>query len=206
MTSKRAAGFTLIEVMVAMAIGVVVIFLSYQSLHAAITSSEVTQENLAEIDDLSRAMHLLETDFRHAVNRNSQLFNVVTPTGFSSEDDNDYQLKFVRAGRANPAGLPRSSLLQVGYRWEEEILYRDSWPEAMDAARGEGSELELITGVTEFLVRFLPPGAENSEGPWSERWPPSGTNNAAALPIAVEVQVETERFGRITRLMLLGEG
>ncbi len=188
----------------AFAIGILVIALAYQTLSTAISGSEVTQEVLAEVDDISRAMYLLETDFRHVVDRDTQLFNVVIPAGFSTESDNDYLLKFVRGGRPNPANLVRSSLLQVGYRLEDETIYRETWPETQDAAVEDATQLPLLTGVTELLFRFLPPDADNREGPWSDGWPEPG--GPEELPVAVEVEIEHEEFGRITRLFLLGGG
>ncbi|WP_317932528.1 type II secretion system minor pseudopilin GspJ [Halioxenophilus sp. WMMB6] len=201
--SSRQRGFTLIEVMVALAIGVIVIFLSYQTLRSAIDSAKVTKETMAEIDDLSRAMYLLEADFRHVVARNVSLYNVLITAGFSSEVDEEYLLRLVRDGRPNPASLPRSSLLQVGYRLQEETLYRDSWPESEEALADDASQLPLLTGVTELVIRYLPASAENRQGPWLERWPEQGVSG---LPVAVEVQLETKDFGRITRLFLLGQG
>lgn len=197
---SKQRGFTLIEVIVAFAIGVVAVFLSYQTLTAAITSSERTTAVATEIDDISRAMYLLETDFRHIIARDTSLFNVNIPTGFSTESDREYVLKFIRAGRPNPLALQRSALLQVGYRLEDKVLYRDTWPETIDPDREEAMPLELVFGVTDLVFHFLPANADNREGPWQDVWPgPSGSG----LPIAVEIELETEAFGRIKRLFLL---
>jgi len=203
--AKAQGGFTLIEVMVAFGIGMVLVFLAYQTLSAAITSSEQTKSAMAEIDDISRSMYLLESDFRNLINRDTSLYNVVVPSGFTSDDSEGYKLKFIRAGRANPMGIPRSSLQQVGYRWdaEEKILYRDAWPETIDAKPEDAKELQLMKEVESFELRFLPSDANDDEGPWLEKWPDEGKSG---IPAAVEVTIETPRFGRITRLIMLENG
>lgn len=202
---SKQQGFTLIEVLVAFAVGIVLVFLSYQTLSVAITSAEITKENMAEVDDLSRSMYLLETDFRNIIDRDTRLYNVVTPSGFSTENDDDYDLKFIRSGRPNPGGLMRSALLQVGYRWDpdEKTLFRDSWPETIDAQSEIANELPLMAEVENFELRFLPSDASNAQGPWLERWPNEGKTG---IPAAVEVTIETERFGKIKRLIVLGGG
>lgn len=198
-------GFTLLEVLVAFGIGILLVFLSNQALHQATVSAEVTQENMAEVDDISRSMYLLESDFRNLVRRDTRLYNVVTESGFSSENDDDYNLKFIRSGRPNPGGLMRSALLQVGYRWDEDdkTLYRDSWPETIDARSEDADELPLMLEVENFELRFLPADARNLQGPWFERWPDEGKTG---IPAAVEVTIETPRFGVIKRLILLEAG
>ncbi len=130
---------------------------------------------------------------------------MVVPGGFSTEADDDYSIKFIRAGRPNPGGLLRSSLLQVGYRWDpdEKTLFRDSWPETIDARSEDAQELPIMTQVEDFSLRFLPSDASNNKGPWLERWPDQGKSG---IPAAVEVTIETARFGRITRLLLLEVG
>ncbi len=203
--NNSQGGFTLIEVLVAFAIGMVLVFLAYQTLSVAIAGSETSKENMAEVDDLSRSMYLLESDFRNLINRDTRLYNVVVPGGFSTEADDDYSIKFIRAGRPNPGGLLRSSLLQVGYRWDpdEKTLFRDSWPETIDARSEDAQELPIMTQVEDFSLRFLPSDASNNKGPWLERWPDQGKSG---IPAAVEVTIETARFGRITRLLLLEVG
>ncbi|BFM09592.1 type II secretion system minor pseudopilin GspJ [Halioxenophilus aromaticivorans] len=203
--SSSQGGFTLLEVLVAFAIGMLLVFLAYQTLSVAITGTETSQENMAEVDDLSRSMYLLEADFRNLINRDTRLYNVVVPGGFSTEADDDYNLKFIRAGRPNPGGLIRSALLQVGYRWDPDTktLFRDSWPETIDARIEDAQQLPLMEEVEDFSMRFLPADAPNADGPWLERWPDEGKSG---VPAAVEVNIETARFGKITRLIVLENG
>jgi general secretion pathway protein J len=199
-SGSNQRGFSLIEVLVALAITATILTLSYQALTSAINGSEKTQAAMDDIDVLSRAMHVIETDFKHVVARDSVLFNVETPFGFGTAIDNEYLLKFNRAGRPNPAMLKRSSLLRVGYRWTENTLYRDTWPEAEEAVIDEARSLELLTEVSDFEILYLPSDAENREGPWLDSWPDRGTSG---MPVAVEVSIETEEFGRMKRLFLL---
>ncbi|MCE2027970.1 type II secretion system minor pseudopilin GspJ [Sessilibacter corallicola] len=198
--TPQAQGFSLIEVLVALAITATILTLAYQSLTSAIDGSEKTQAAMDEIDTFARAMHILESDFKHVVARDSVLFNVESPNGFGTDIDNEYLLKFNRAGRPNPAMLKRSALLRVGYRWSDNILYRDTWPEAEEAVIDDARTLELLRDVTDFEILYLPSDADDRDGPWVDSWPDRGTSG---MPVAVEVTLETEEFGRMKRLFLL---
>nr|WP_269783285.1 type II secretion system minor pseudopilin GspJ [Marinibactrum halimedae] len=206
--SSYSSGFTLVEVMVALAIGVMVTVLAYQTLSVSITSSEATADALAEIDDLDRAWQMIDRDLRHAISRASSLHGVRSVTGFGTEIDNAYKLKFTRSGRPNPMNLPRSALLRVGYRWEDEVLYRDAWPESQEADIDNALSMKLLGNVTDFQLRFLPETARNAEGPWVDQWPDGNAQNDQdeKMPIAVEVTMEVTGYDKIVRMFSISSG
>ncbi len=51
--------------------------------------------------------------------------------------------------------------------------------------------------LNDFSLRFRDPG-----GGWHDQWPPV-SGPAPALPLAVEIQLDSERFGSIRRLLVL---
>lgn len=196
---QHQRGFTLVEVVIALGVAVMVIVLGYQSISVAINSSEGTQETLDDLDELTRLWSTFELDIRQLVNRQSSLFGVASPTGFGSELDSNYLLKFNRAGRPNPTARPRSSLLRVGYRFEEGVLYRDMWPESEEPVLETAVSAELYSGIDDFYFRFLSPSASSVEdGPWLDRWP--DPQFSGQLPAALEVNMEIEGQGVIRRL------
>ena len=192
-------GFTLVELMIAMSVAFMVIVLGYQSLSVAINSGEGTQEALDELDSLTRFWSVLDLDIQQVIERPSSLYGVTDPTGFGSEMDGDYLLKFNRAGRPNPAGQARSSLLRVGYRLDDGVLYRDVWPESEEPVKDSAQSASLYSGVNDLQFRFLSPKANSvSSGPWLQTWP--GQQFLGQLPAALEVTLELEGYGKIRRL------
>ena len=79
---------------------------------------------------------------------------------------------------------------------------RRVWPVLDRAPDSLPLEQRLLTGVSDFSLRFRGDRA----GRWESAWPPDGAGlDEARLPLAVEVALELEGFGRITRLVVTGE-
>lgn len=203
LNSKKASvsGFTLIEVIIALGIVAGVVFLGYGSLNAAILSNDVTEDALQDMENLDRTWQLLEQDMRNVTEKRTSLVNVPCEAGFCTNNDPDYKLKFVRGGRPNPLNLRRSHLYQVGYRWEDEKLYRDTWSETKEALRDDAQSMRLLKKVTDFEMKFLPTTAKTLvKRSWRDKWPQVG---GGGLPAAMEITMEVKGFGRMTRVFAI---
>lgn len=223
--ADRQQGFTLIEVMVAVAISLVIATLSYGFLSSAITAKDSSDEALVTVNQLETVFQLLATDLHHVVDRDLPSAAV----GLGSEDPapafmggdstnrganyllGDYVLRFARDGWANPLQQPRSDLQRVGYRWFDGQLWRDYWPERNQPLDEEptGQRL-LIDDVKAIRIRFLPFSAKQVNGAaWQNVWPPQEENQQAAngvdrtLPAAVEITLTMEEVGDVQRIISL---
>src|SRR5690625_6000237 len=126
---KCSAGFTLLEVMVAIAISAVVAVLAYQGLSSASAGAERSREILTQINELDRAWQIFAADMRHV------LAPELGPTGGrfqfqeqSLEGGADVEqrlLLFVRRNWFNPMQRPRSDYQEIRYRIDEGTLWRD---------------------------------------------------------------------------------
>ena len=201
----RQRGFSLLEVLIALAIMAIMAVLAFQSLDVAERSSEVNQEKLAEIEQLDRIWVLLENDLRNVLSydRISSYGDLVPAM---QVDDRDlHWLQFFRGGRTNPLYFPRTELGRVGYRLENEALWRDSWIDPANPDPDLAFEQKLLEGVDSVEVRVLLPDARSVEdGPWTDEWPPRDVVDV--LPIAVEVTIIFEDEREITRLIGLAPG
>lgn len=217
-------GFTLIEMLVAVAISALIALLAYGFLSSAITAKEGTADALERVNELETTFYLIATDLHHVVDRNLPSAEVgLGSTGpapafiggaSSARGANvllgDYVLRFVRDGWANPLGLQRSDLQRVGYRWFDGQLWRDFWAERNQALDAEpaGARL-LIEDLQALQIRFLPPGAEELAGAdWEEVWPPqnltvSPQGGQSQLPLAVEITLTLEEVGDVQRIFTL---
>lgn len=221
----RQQGFTLIEVMVAVAISLVIATLAYGFLSSAITAKESSDEALVTVNQLETVFQLLATDLHHVVERDlpsasAGLGSEEPAPAFMGGDSTsrganyllgDYVLRFARDGWANPLQQPRSDLQRVGYRWIDGQLWRDFWPERNQPLDAEpaGQRL-LIDNLEAIRIRFLPFSAKQvSNGPWQDVWPPQDANQQAnegvhrGLPAAVEITLTLEEVGDVQRIISL---
>jgi type II secretion system protein J len=106
-----------------------------------------------------------------------------------------------RAGWANPAGIQRSALQRVTYILENGTLRRENWP-VLDAVMTTTTiRRELLDKVKSVTVRYMDVSFN-----WRDQWPPqalAGDPNAnlRLRPIAVEVTLELEDWGKIVRVI-----
>ena len=102
----------------------------------------------------------------------------------------------------NPAGLSRSTLQRIRYAMRDGKLYRDYWTVLDAQLEPQPQSKELIAGVKAFRVRFM-----NDGRTWQEAWPPPSLTTAPDerwmrwRPIAVEVTLELEDWGKLTRII-----
>ncbi|MDM3869758.1 type II secretion system minor pseudopilin GspJ [Porticoccus sp. W117] len=205
-------GFTLVEVLVAMAITAFIGTVAYVSFDTAMEGGEQNQQKLRQLNTLDRAMNLLERDLQQAIRRSvvvnlgeqQSAFEGIPQADLSGFDV--YLMRFSRAGWHNPQQQLRSELQRVGYRLADEQLWRDHWPHLDMTDEVPPVQLPLLQGVKQIRLRYLRPQAPLS---WVQEWPVglasgnSANGASEALPLAVEITLELEEWGEITRLFML---
>jgi general secretion pathway protein J len=127
-----------------------------------------------------------------------------------------FALEFSRGGWANPGGFNRGTVLRVAYNVEEHeddkntasrmrarnvrnALYRLHWPVMDRTLATVPVKTEILDKVDNIEVRFL-----DSSGEWQTEWPPlrmNGPQRYVIRPRAIEVVLELEDFGRISRIV-----
>jgi general secretion pathway protein J len=198
--STQQQGFTLIEVLLAMAITAFIALLANSGLSTAITASEQHEVQADMIADIQLPLTVLERDIRHAVLRPVTDEYGEKVAALEGGSFNEVVLMLTRRGWDNPRGLARGDLQRVHYRIENEELWRDSWS-VLDRVTEEDSQQQtlLLKGVTNFEIQFLDGGSTNASssdigGEWVDDW------EKATLPLAIEFSFEIERFGEVRRV------
>lgn len=198
-------GFTLIEVLLAMAVTVLVGVIAYNSLSVSILAAESNEKAAQRLADIQSTLTLMERDIRHAALR-----GVVDEFGerkpaLEGGASADYPLQLTRRGWDNPRKQQRGELQRVRYRLEEGKLWREYWPvlDVIDEEEGR-EQLMLLEGVSELRLQFLDDRSTRAEqsptgGEWKEYWQPSTEQDR--LPRAVELLFELEKFGRVKRVI-----
>lgn len=208
-----AKGLTLIEVLIATAIMAVIGAISYQSLSASILSKEVVEDNLLKLNRVDRIWMLLETDLRNLVPvEQRQVFGAgsgeAIPAFVADPSATQYWLTLLRGGHANPLHFPRTEMIRVGYRVQDETLWRDVWYDLASVDSEQARPQKIVEHVESIEVRLLPHTATSySDGPWVDRWPaPNLPQAGSKLPLAIEVTLKLDGYSEITRLFALVKG
>ncbi|PSU30228.1 type II secretion system protein GspJ [Photobacterium lutimaris] len=192
------SGFTLLEVLVAIAVFAMLSLSAYQVMNGVQRSDAQSREHSERLKDIQRAMIMMDNDFRQVVARKVRnQGEAVSDRIFQSReyllDSSSYGILFTRTGWQNPQQMfPRGENVKVGYRIVDEQLER-VWFRYPDSVVG-----------TEALVRGLLPGVEAmsfrfySDKTWLETW-----DKPAALPEGVMIKLTLEDYGDIERVYML---
>jgi general secretion pathway protein J len=194
---RHPNGFTLVELVVALAIFALISAAGVSLLSYSVDAQASTGERLDEVAAIRRVGALLTADLAQATPRISrdtegrQQVAFAGGTGAAGE----VALAFVRRGWSNEAGEARSSLQKVEYRLADGILYRRSWPMVDGAVPRPASR--ALAGVRSLTLRY------RIDGEWRDRW---DSKRPGALPQAVEAVADIEGPGRVRQLFLVGTG
>ena len=208
-----SAGFTLVEVLVAMAITALISVVAYGALSSALSGAESVRSAMVRSQDINQTLALLSRDIRQVVNRPiSDEFDQRAPA-LSGGELSRYPLTLTRAGWHNSTGAPRSTLQRVSWWIEDDVLWRAHFP-VLDRTPGtEAIETAMLEDVERFEVRFLPTINDMKsdrddvidDRNWRENWvlDVSQPGLEWPTPAAIEIVLQLARLGEVRRLYVL---
>jgi general secretion pathway protein J len=207
--AARSAGFTLLELLVAMFIAAVIFAMGYGAINQAVKSRVELQEQQAKLIELQTAVRTIEQDLVQLAPRPIREPVGTTTTyqpSLISSTTTQPLLALTRAGWTNPTGLQRPGLQRVAYFFENGTLRRDYWTVLDPTQSNTTVKRDLLTHLKSVSLRFLDRGPAQAGGTqnWVPQWPPvnnANQNNNRYRPIAVEITLETEDWGKVVRIV-----
>ena len=200
MSMRRTQGFTLIEVLVAMAVFAVMTILAYMSLGQTLANADMLDARMDRLQAIQRAMRYLSNDLSAASPRpvRSELGDTYMPAVMVSAA-NDFVLAVTHGGWSNPAGLPRSTQQRSVYLLEDGKLFRVYYNVLDSTYSNNALSTEILDRVESLEFRLL-----QDNGETTNQWPPSGAQGLAAQimrPRAVEIILTLEGEGEVRRII-----
>jgi len=206
--SRRVRGFTLLELLVALFIAALMFAMGYGAIQQGLNSHETLKAQQAHLLELQTAVRLLEQDFAQLAPRpvrqavGSEPAQPALQGGLPGTQP---IVALTRDGWANPAGLQRPGLQRVAYFLENGTLRREYWNVLDQTLASTTARRELLKHVKTFSIRYLDVSRQ-----WQEQWPPAtstvmvGSSLELMLrerPLAVEITLDTEDWGKIVRII-----
>ena len=199
-SSSRQHGFTLMEVLVAVAIFAIIGVMALSGYNELSSQGTQANKNSARVRQVQSAVYRMVLDFEQLEPRpvRESLGQSMEPA-LEAKAGTSPLVMLSRAGWSNPAGIQRPTLQRVAYRIEDGKLYRDYWV-VMDRTQTlEPVQTELLDGVKSASLRFM-----DFNRQWNEQWPPPGSLPPGLpnlRPIAVEINLELQDWGKIKRIV-----
>ena len=197
---RHNAGFTLLELLVSLAIFALLATMAYSALNTVLNARKEVEQRAARLTELQTAFMVMERDIEEAVARPVRDDLGDEQAALKGGGVGTGVLTLTRTGWRNPLGVARSDLQRVDYVFNKQQLLRESWA-TLDRGPGNEPYAEvLIDGVSAVDVRFM-----GEDRQWVGYWPPDSASNAqnqdaVLMPQAIEISVDVNGWGRIVRL------
>lgn len=196
MTRGKMHGFTLVEMLLALAILAALSIAAMAVLQNVLRADSLTREKTLHVEALQRTFSQMAADFNQIIPRRSRESASLFFAGRFQLNSDDWAIAFSRNGWPNPLGmLPRSEIQNVSYRLRQQQLERLSFDQQDPLTGSQPTVRVLLREVTAFRLRFY------ADGRWQETW-----DRPQRLPQGLEITLTLANSGEITRLFLLTPG
>lgn len=195
----KVAGFSLLEMLIAISIFSLIGLASNYVLSTVLKSEETTKDFAIRLKSLQQGFGALERDLGQMVARTPRSLedsrgSTVLQTGDNLLGSESQALVFYRLGWLNPQGLlPRGSIQSVAYLVLEGKLERWHYPYPDPELGAEPVKSVVIDKVLSVEFSFF------VEEKWVKKF------DGKTLPKAIAMEIEVEGLGKIQRRFLLPE-
>ena len=185
-------GFTLLEILIALAIFAIMSMMAYAGLAAVLDARAATEPRSEQMAQLQTTLYLLNEDLSQAINRPIRDELGSAEPAFSGGRGNEI-LVFTRRVPTWSSYSAANSLQRVSYRFENGALYRQVWTLPDRTPQTQYRRRKLIN-AEQVTVRFY-----NEE---SQTWLPFN-GSSGGMPKALEIGFNLAGLGSIQRSFLL---
>lgn len=192
-------GFTLVELLVALAIFAIMSVVAYRGLNAVLETRQHLMDDNRKWRELAVFFTQMKESANSVVNRPIRNAGDLQAPAFLAKPDaigeDDAQLIFTRMGLPDQQGK-LGDLQRFGYRLRGHKIELLIWPVLDQAPYNRPTVNLALDHVSSFTLRYL-----DHTGAWHTKWPVVGQPDA--LPRAIEVKLGLESGEQVNRIFAL---
>ena len=193
---RQEDGFTLIEVLVALAITAILSLMGLASINSVMRTSDGLETTIESTQSLELTRAILRNDLSQISRRHARdKFASPFLSAFTGNDQTNENLlmSFVTAGRPSVGrSVHLPSLHFVEYVYRENSLIRRTRPYIDAAPQHKTNERVLISGINQMEIQFW------SNQTWLEYWDfQIALREKAPFPAAVWITFDHDRYGKL---------
>lgn len=183
---RQQKGFTLLELVIAMAVFAVIMIMVMGGLNIVLKSQDQVSAKAKRLGELQMAVVVLVRDLNQIIERPVRN-NAGDLTGVITINPKDLiRLEFTSGGNVNPNQMyQRSTLQRIGYGLDNENLIRFSWPVLDRVTETQMLRRHVLGGVVGFDAEFL-----NNKGEFV---------NDGSTAIAIYIDIDLGKDGHFQR-------
>lgn len=200
---KRAQGFTLLEMLVALTVSVLVAMAGASALNSTQQTMRTYNQVTDELRELRLALRTLRNDFEQLQRRPIRdEFGTTRTALYANQNESDRLAEFSTGGWRNPREFKRASIARVAYVLDGDKLKRLRWPVLDRVLADTPADKVILNGVEAIKFEFL-----TDAKLWVPIWPMTSPNGAANannidLPVAIRVTITLQEQGTLTRIFV----
>jgi len=191
-------GFTLLEMVVAVAIFAVMASIAYSGLNHTIKTGNQVSESNQRLSELQFALSYFSRDWLQVSSRKVR-------NQYGDEESNivieDNSISFTRSGWSNLLQRKRSNLQRVQYLVLDSKLVRRHWLSLDQGIGEEPFDSVMLHNVKTLEINFVD-AAEKA----IDSWPNELVQDGSSPPLALKISVEIASLGKTWRYLEIPDG
>ncbi|GGI76730.1 GspJ family T2SS minor pseudopilin variant LspJ [Legionella impletisoli] len=197
----KIKGYTLIEIMIALAVFAILAVITSTSMYHAFTTRSRVNEQADRLNSLQLTMTIIERDTKQIIDRAIRGNDMLLIPSFIGEPG---YTEFTRDGMVNPNSTEkRSTLKRVAYLCQNDKLIRRSWRMLDTPSREQYSDKVLLNKIKRCKFSYL-----NRSRQVLSEWRANAVQQNQTkepLPVAFQMDIELEVWGRMNLLFIVPE-
>ncbi|WP_133130585.1 GspJ family T2SS minor pseudopilin variant LspJ [Legionella yabuuchiae] len=194
-------GYTLIEIMIALAVFAILAVITSTSMYHAFTTRSRVNEQADRLNSLQLTMTIIERDTKQIIDRAIRGNDMLLIPSFIGEPS---YTEFTRDGIVNPNSIEkRSTLKRIAYLCQNNELIRRSWRMLDTPNREQFSDKVLLDNVKGCKFAYLTRSRQVLS-----HWRANAVQQnqiKEPLPVALQIDLELRVWGRMNLLFIVPE-
>ena len=198
---KTMCGYTLIEIMVALAVFAILSAMTASSMHHAFNIKERVNAQANQLNTLQLAISLFTQDTEQVIDRPIVGNEMRSFPPFVGES---HYLELTRGGSVNPNEIEhRSTLKRIAYLCKENKLIRRSWASLDTPQRNQYHDAIILEKLNGCSFSYI---AANKQtlNEWHD-YAVQQNQNKESFPSAIQLNVSLDHWGKINLIFPLTE-